>query len=59
MEEIEIFHCKCRFGNVRMAIRTLGNLHLCPTMDQRQMKIIDEKYNVRVGYWASKKNVKE
>jgi len=42
-----------------MAIRTLGDLHMCPAMDRRQMKIIDAEYNVRVGYLALKKNMKE
>jgi hypothetical protein len=59
MVEIEIFHYKHRFGIVRMAIRILGDLHLCPAMDQRHMKIIYEESNVRMGYWASKNNMKE
>ncbi len=42
-----------------MAIRTHGDLHMCPTMDRRQIKIIDAEYNVRVGYLALKNNMKE
>ncbi len=28
-------------------------------VDQKHMKILDEEYNVKVGYWALKNNVKE
>ncbi len=57
MVEIKKFHCKCRFEIVKMAIKNLRDLHLYPIVDQRQMKMIDVKYNVRVGYWASKTNM--
>ncbi len=42
---------------MKMATRTLKDLHLYPTMDQRQMKMIDAKYSLRMGYWASRNNV--
>jgi hypothetical protein len=44
---------------MKIAIIILGDLHLCPAVDQRHMKIIYEEYNVKVGYWASKNNTKE
>jgi hypothetical protein len=44
------FHCKCSFGVVRMPTRILRELDLYPVVDQRQMKLIDVDYNVRVGY---------
>ncbi len=33
------------------------NLDLYLIVDKKQMKMIIAKYNVRVGYWASKNNV--
>jgi len=47
---ITIFHCKCSFGVVRISIRIPQYLDLYPTVDQRQMKVIDVDYSVRVGY---------
>jgi hypothetical protein len=51
------FHCKCSFGVVRMSIRIPWDLDLYPIVDQRQMKVINVDYNVRVGYWASRNNM--
>jgi hypothetical protein len=59
MVELTILHCIYRFGNVRIPTRTPPDLDLYPKMDQKQMKVIDAEYSVRVGYWASKNNVKE
>ncbi len=59
MVELAILHCKCGFGNGRMFVRTPPNLDLYPIVDQRQMKMIDAKYNVRVGYWALRNKVQE
>jgi hypothetical protein len=53
------FHCKCRFGSMRMATRTPRDLDLYSIMDQKQTKVIDANYSVRVGYWASKNNLQE
>jgi hypothetical protein len=47
-----LFHCKGRFGTVRMLVKTPRNLDLYPTMDHKQMKTIDVDYSVRVGYWG-------
>jgi len=33
------------------------HLDLYLTMDQKQMKMIDANYNVKVGYWALKNNM--
>ncbi len=57
MGKITIFHCKCRFGIVKMLARPRPNLDLYLQVDHKQMKVIDAKYNVRVGYWALKNNV--
>ncbi len=38
---------------------TPRDLDMYPTMDQRQMKVIDAYYNVRVGYGALRNNVQE
>ncbi len=57
MVEITILYCKCRFGTMRMFVETPLDLDLYLAMDQRQMKAIDVKYNVRVGYWTSRNNV--
>jgi hypothetical protein len=35
---------------MRMANRTPRNLHLYLIVDKRQVKLIDAKYNVKVGY---------
>jgi hypothetical protein len=59
MVETTIFHCNCRFGTLRMPITTPQYLDLYPIVDQRQMKVIDAKYSVRVGYWATINNVQE
>jgi hypothetical protein len=40
-----------------MPIKTPRDLDLYLAMDQRQMKVTDAEYNVRMGYWASKNNV--
>ncbi len=53
------FHCKARFGIVRMLTKTLQDLDLYSTMDHTQMKAIDVNYSVRVGYWALRNNVQE
>jgi hypothetical protein len=57
MVELIIIHSKCRFGNVRMLIRTLLDLDPYPTLDQKQMKTIAAKYGVIMGYWALKNNM--
>jgi hypothetical protein len=54
MVDMEIFHCKCIFGVVRMPTKILQNLDMYPVMDKRQMKTIDGNYSVRMGYWASR-----
>lgn len=59
MVELIIIHCKRRFGNVRMLVGTPLDLDLYLTLDQKQMKMIDAKYGVRMGYWASRNNVQE
>jgi hypothetical protein len=33
MVELAIFHCKCKFGNVKMHARTPPDLDLYPTMN--------------------------
>jgi hypothetical protein len=38
MVETTIFHCKCRFGTLRMPTRTPRDLDLYPVVDQRQME---------------------
>lgn len=53
------FPYKARFGIVRMLVRTPRGLDLYLVVDQRQVKVIDAKYSVRVGYWASRNNVHE
>jgi hypothetical protein len=58
MVEITVLHCKCRFGTMKMLVRTPWNLNLHPIMDQTQMKMIDVGYNVKVKYWVSRTNVK-
>jgi hypothetical protein len=57
MVEITILYYKCRFGIVIMLAIIPPNLDLYPIVDKRQIKMIDAKYNVRVGYWASRNNV--
>ncbi len=42
-----------------MHARTPLDLDMYPIIDQRQMKVIDAKYNVRVGYQASRNSVHE
>ncbi len=37
MVELTIFHCKCRFGNVRMPTRTPLDLDMYLEIDQRQI----------------------
>jgi hypothetical protein len=59
MVEIKKFHCKCRFGIVRMFTRTPPNLDLYLQVEHRQIKTIDAKYNVRVGYWALRNNMQQ
>ncbi len=44
---------------MKMLGKTLEDLDLYPTTNQRQMKAIDVDYIVRVGYWASKNNMLE
>ncbi len=45
---------------MKMSARTpRRNLDLHPTMDQRQMNVIDVDYSVRVGYWAPRNNMQE
>ncbi len=53
------FHCKCNFGVVKMSIRIPQDLDLYPIVDQRQMKVINVNYSVKVGYWASRNNMQE
>jgi hypothetical protein len=57
MVERTIFHYKCRFGTMILPIIIPPNLDLYLIVDKKQMKMIIAKYNVRVGYWASKNNV--
>ncbi len=54
-----LFHCKGRFGTMRMHARTLQDLDLYPIVDHKHMKAIDAYYSVRVGYWVLKNNVQE
>jgi hypothetical protein len=35
------------------------DLDLYPTVDQRQMKTINVKYSVIMGYWALRNNMQE
>ncbi len=42
-----------------MPIRTPKDVDLYLVEDQRQMKMIDAKYCVKMGYWASKNHVQE
>jgi hypothetical protein len=44
---------------MKMATRTPKDLHLYPIVHQKQMKMIDAKYSLRMGYWASRNNVHE
>jgi hypothetical protein len=53
------FHCKGRFGIVKMLAKTPWDLDLYPTVDHIQMKVINVDYNVKMGYWASKNNLKK
>ncbi len=59
MLDTRVFHCKYRFGTMRMFARIPRDMDLYPTMDQRQMKVIDVDYSVRVGYWTSRNNMQE
>jgi hypothetical protein len=40
-------------------MKTPRDLHMYLIVDQRQMKSIDAKYNVKVKYLASKNNMQE
>jgi hypothetical protein len=53
------FHCKCNFGVVRMYTRIPWDLDLYLTVAQKQMKVINVDYSVRMGYWASRNNMQE
>jgi hypothetical protein len=44
---------------MKMATRTLKYLHLYPIVDQKHMKMIDAKYSLIMGYWASRNNMQE
>jgi hypothetical protein len=55
----QILYCKCRFGTMKMSTRTPKDLHLYPIVDQRLLKMIDAKYSLRMGYWASRNNVQK
>jgi hypothetical protein len=44
------FHCKYRFGIMIILAIIHGFLDLYLIVDQRQMKVIDVDYSVRVGY---------
>jgi hypothetical protein len=59
MGDAKKFHCKCSSRVVKMPTRILQNLDLYPIVDQRQMKVIDANYRVRVGYSALRNNVKK
>jgi hypothetical protein len=43
---------------MRMLAKTFRDLDLYPVVDHRHMKMIDANYSVRVGYWASRNNVR-
>jgi hypothetical protein len=47
------------FANVKMHVRTPPNLDMYLIVEHKQMKAIDVKYCVKVGYLASKNNVQE
>jgi len=53
------FHRKARFKILKIHTRVPRDLDLYLVVNQRQMKLIDAYYNVRVGYWASINNVQE
>jgi hypothetical protein len=55
MVELTIFHCRCRFGNVRIHASIFLDLDLYLVVDQRYM--IDALHNFRVGYWGLRNNV--
>ncbi len=59
MVDVEILHCKCRFGTIIMFAITPQDLDLYPAMDQRYMNAIFVDYIIKVGYWALKNNVQE
>jgi hypothetical protein len=40
-----------------MHARTPPNLDMYPKVDKKQMKAIDAKHNVIVGYWESRNNM--
>ncbi len=42
-----------------MSIKIPQDLDLYPIVDQRQMKVINVNYSVKVGYWASRNNMQE
>jgi len=42
-----------------MPTRTPWDLDLYLIVDHRHMKVIDADYNVRMGYWALRNNMKE
>jgi hypothetical protein len=42
-----------------MPTRTPKDMDLYLVVDQREMKVIDAKYSVKVGYWALKNHVQE
>ncbi len=44
---------------MRMATRIPRDLHLYLVVDRTQMKMIDAKYNVKVGYWALRNNMQK
>lgn len=51
--------CNCSFWNVIMLIIIPRDLDLYPIANEKQMKLVDAHYNVRVEYWALKNNVHE
>jgi hypothetical protein len=53
------FHCKGRFGIMRMPTRIPQDLDLYLVMDHKQMKGIDVDYSAKVGYWTLRNNVQE
>ncbi len=53
------FHCKSMFRAMRTLTKTPRNLDLYLVVDQRQMKVIDVDYSVKVDYWASRNNAHE
>jgi hypothetical protein len=44
---------------MKMHARTPQDLDLYPVVDNKQMKVIDADYSVKMGYWALKNNVQE